>query len=167
MHIFVVKGRFQFEYVLPLDAPNGWHSKAEAASCCTVCQPKAPDFLSKCICVVDSVTQQMALCTATAENDLREVADYLRSLSKSKITELGIQLGLSYRWLKDYESSANYRYDVVDAWLKRQDSVADIRPPTWQNMVAALREVNQNGIATQVTAERGNMKLGYAYRSAV
>ncbi len=108
----------------------------------------------------------LILCTA-AQADFGAVGNYLQCLSKSEVTELGIQLGLSYRWLKDYESYANYRYDVVDAWLKTQDSVADIRPPTWQNLVAALREVDQNGIATQVTAERGNMNLGYTYGSAL
>ncbi len=93
-----------------------------------------------------------------AEGDVPVIGKYLCSLRKAEITELGIQLGLSFRWLKDHKSSETYRYDVVYAWLKKQDSVAEICPPTWQNLVATLREVDQNAIADQVTKEQGTHK---------
>ncbi len=90
-----------------------------------------------------------------AEDNLPAISNYLRNLSTAEVTELGVQMGLAYRWLKDYESSHNFRYDVVDAWLKQQDSVANMCPPTWQNLVTALRRVDQNGVADQVTKDRG------------
>lgn len=91
----------------------------------------------------------------TAEGELAAVGKYLRSLSKAEVTKLGIQMGLSYKWLKDVKSSGTYRYDLVDAWLKEQNSVAEVCPPTWQNFVATLREVNQDDIADRVTKEKG------------
>ncbi len=90
-----------------------------------------------------------------AERDLPAIGKYIRGLGKAEVTELGIQLGLSFRWLRNIKFSGTHYYDVVDAWLKRQDSVAEICPPTWQNLVATLREVDQNGIADKVTKEQG------------
>ncbi len=98
------------------------------------------------------------MCRFAAVGDLPAIGKYLRTMSKAEITELGIQLGLSFRWLKDHKSSETYRYDMVDAWLKKQDSVADVCLPSWQNLVATLREVDQNAIADQVTKERGTHK---------
>ncbi len=95
-----------------------------------------------------------------AEDDLPAVGKYLRNLSKAEVTELGIQMGLSYRWLKDHESSGTFRYDMVNAWLKKQDSVAEICPPTWQNLVGTLREVELNSVADQVSKDQGICKYG-------
>ncbi len=99
-----------------------------------------------------------------AEDVLPAVGKYLRNLSKAQVTELGIQMGLSYRWLKDNKCSDTFHYDVVDAWLKQQDSVADLCPPTWQNLVATLREVEQNGVADQVAKDQGIIYI-YMYYS--
>ncbi len=93
-----------------------------------------------------------------AVGDVPAIGKYLRTMSKAEITELGIQLGLSSRWLKDHNSSETYHCDVVGAWLKKQDSVAEMCLPSWQNLVATLREVDQNAIADQVTKERGTHK---------
>ncbi len=93
-----------------------------------------------------------------AAGDIPAIGKYLHCLSKAEITELGIQLGLSFRWLKHHKSSETYHYDVVDAWLKKQDSVAEMCLPSWQNLVATLREVDQNAIADQVTKEQGTHK---------
>ncbi len=93
-------------------------------------------------------------CLYIADEDkLPAICNYLHNLSKAEVTEIAIQMGLSYRWLKDHESSDNYRYDVVDAWLKKQDSVGKMCPPTWQNLVAKLRQVDQHGIANQVAVD--------------
>ncbi len=126
--------------------------------------PNVP--LSKCLHVCTVVTvhlytfaEVIIVCVhcmyTAAEDNLPAISNYLRNLSTAEVTELGIQMGLAYRWLKDYESSHNFRYDVVDAWLKQQDSVADVCPPTWQNLVTALRRVDQNGIADHVTNDGG------------
>ncbi len=93
-----------------------------------------------------------------ANSDFLAICKYLRSLTKAEITELGVQLGLSFQWLKNHKSSEIYCYDMVDAWLKKQDSVAEMCLPSWQNLVATLREVDQNVIADQVTNERGTHK---------
>ncbi len=96
--------------------------------------------------------------TFAAEGDFPAIGKYLRSLTQAEITELGVQFGLSFLWLKHHKSSETYRYDVVDAWLKKQDSVAEMCLPSWQNLVATLREVDQNAIADQVTKEQGTHK---------
>lgn len=64
-------------------------------------------------------------------------------------------MGLRYRWLKDHESSETYRYDVVYAWLERQDWVAEMCPPTWQNIVTTLRELDHYGVAEKMSKGRG------------
>lgn len=83
-------------------------------------------------------------------NDHLEITKYFSKLSKGELTELGVQLGLSYRWLSDRESSVNYRHDVADAWLKMQDNVC---PPTWRGLVLALQRMNQNGLADTVARD--------------
>ncbi len=74
----------------------------------------------------------------------------IEGLSKTEITKLGVKVGLGYRWLSDNESKDNYLFDVVSAWLRRQDKVEQMCPPTWRNLVRALRKIGQNGIADQV-----------------
>ncbi len=103
----------------------------------------------------------LVLIFVAAQDHLPAVGKDLRNLSKAQVTELGIQMGLSYRWLKDHESSGTFRYDMVDAWLKKQDSVAEICPPTWQNLVATLREVEHNSVADQVSKDQGIYKYGW------
>ena len=88
------------------------------------------------------------------DDDHVEIKKYLSKLSKYQVTELGLHLGLSYRWLSDRERSESYRNDVVDAWLKRQDNVLKVCPPTWRNLVEALRKVKQNGIASEILADK-------------
>lgn len=87
------------------------------------------------------------------DNDHREIVGYFAKLSKGQVTELGVQLGLHYRWLSDRESSVNYRHDVASAWLRMQDNVKNVCPPTWRNLVTALQGVNQNGIAHEVQTD--------------
>ena len=92
----------------------------------------------------------------TGDQDFRDVTGYLLQLTKDQIYPLGIELGLSYRWLKDGMDSRSYRDDVVDAWLKKQDDVGKRCPPTWRNLVAALRSdrVKQNGIASRIAKDK-------------
>ena len=71
------------------------------------------------------------------------------------MTQLGLQWGLHFRWLKDCETSDTYREEVVDAWLKKQDNVQKRCPPTWRNLVSSLLKENQFGIAGEVASDHG------------
>ncbi len=134
-------------------------SQAHGASTDTLPDDPLSKLSSCCVLVFHGIYVSISILCTAAQAEFLAVGDYLHSLSKSEVTELGIQLGLSYRWLKHRESSGTYYYDVVDAWLKRQDRVAEMCPPTWQNLVATLREVDQNAIADKVTAKRGTMHI--------
>ncbi len=94
----------------------------------------------------------LILCTAV---DLITIVNLIKPLDKSKVTELGAELGLDYRWLRDNESRDNYRLDVVSAWLNGQDNVENVCPPTWRNLEIKLLSIHQVGIAAQV-ALQGN-----------
>ena len=45
-----------------------------------------------------------------------------------------------------------YLDNMVTAWLRQEDDVMKRHPPTWRNLVKALRDkmVRQNGIASTI-----------------
>ena len=53
------------------------------------------------------------------------------------------------------KDSATFLDDMVAAWLRREDSVDSRSPPTWRNLVKALRHerVKQTGIANTIENE--------------
>ena len=90
----------------------------------------------------------------TGDDNFLDIVTHLKDLTKYDITKLGVQFGLSYRWLQDRENSAgNYLYDVVSAWLNGMDKVQQTCPPTWSNLEKALRRIGQNGVADNIAGE--------------
>ena len=72
------------------------------------------------------------------------------------LLNLGQVLGLRYSRLQGMADAGNFLYDLIGAWLRRMDGVMDRCPPTWSNLVQALRDkmIRQNGIASKIDRER-------------
>ena len=86
-----------------------------------------------------------------------EVVDYLSPLEtdKKQLLVLGGVLGLRYNKLKGMMDSVSFLGDIIEAWLRREDYVGQKCPPTWGNLVTALRHprVGQTGIADRILRE--------------
>lgn len=77
-----------------------------------------------------------------------EVAGYLQALPKEVVVQLGLALGLSYRKLQNIQQCPDY---MVDAWLRKEsDVLKKSGPPTWRSLIAALRKIEQEGIAQDI-----------------
>ena len=98
----------------------------------------------------------MSILFYTDEDDLLDVTDYLLSLDKSSISQLGLVLGLSHRRLKGMKDSETFLEDMIEAWLQKVDQVQKRGVPTWQRLVEALRHdrVGQTGIASKIETEK-------------
>lgn len=94
-----------------------------------------------------------------AVSDHGAVSGYLYTLDMDEVSQLGVEMGLNYRWLRDTKASAGavYREEVVDAWLRQRDGVKEKCPPTWRNLVLALcsNRIRQNGLADRISREKG------------
>jgi hypothetical protein len=76
------------------------------------------------------------------------VRQYLKDLNDQNVIELGGALGLSYPKLCRMTPLLN---EMVRAWINGEDQVTERGVPTWSRLVAALRDVGQNGIANIIT----------------
>ena len=61
-------------------------------------------------------------------------------------------MGIKYDTAKKMMDSNTFLEDLVHEWLKKCDNVAEKCPPSWKNLVIALRHesVRQNGIAQKI-----------------
>ena len=91
-------------------------------------------------------------------NSLKDVLVYLQSLSRDQLRKLGLVLGLAHITLENFEheTTDSYMYKLIVAWLRQQDNVMSTLPPTWENLVEALRNepLRQEGIATKILNEK-------------
>lgn len=91
-------------------------------------------------------------------DDLKDVLVYLQPLSRDQLRTLGLVFGLTHTTLENFkhETTNGYMYNLIVAWLQKQDNVMSTLPPTWQNLAKALRNepLRQKGIATKVLQER-------------
>ena len=83
---------------------------------------------------------------------IRDVLHQLSSLTPSKYSMLGIELGLlapTLNQLKSTHSSDDFGLHVMEAWLNQVDNVTC---PTWECLIAALQSpiVRQNATAQQL-----------------
>lgn len=85
------------------------------------------------------------------DDDLFKVIKYLNPIHNNDIRRLGLALGLYFPNLKRME---NLPEDMVQAWLLKQDNVIMKGKPTWSNLVKALREIGQNGVAQKIEQEK-------------
>ena len=74
---------------------------------------------------------------------------------KKQLTGLGQVMGLRYGKLREMVDAGNFLNDMIFAWLHKEDDVMKRCPPTWKNLVTALRSkmVGQNGIASIIEDE--------------
>ena len=93
----------------------------------------------------------------TDMDSLDDVSSYLHPLEKQQLYDLGRVLGLSYIKLKEMRDSVTFRDDLIAAWLRKEDKVKGKYPPTWKNLVKALRskQLGQNGIADEIASDKG------------
>lgn len=94
-------------------------------------------------------------------SDLLEITEFLSSLEKTHVLKLGLALGLDYVHLKNMMDSSTFLYDVVSAWLRREDNVNKRGLPSWKTLIEALkhRSVGQNGIAAKIEQEKLSAEL--------
>ena len=93
-----------------------------------------------------------SILTALGEKDLLSITDYLLDMEKSHIYNLGVVLGLKQTKVKALMDSPTFLDDVITAWLRKEDQVAEKGEPSWTVLVNALkhRRVGQTGIAKTI-----------------
>ena len=86
------------------------------------------------------------------EKDLLDITDYLLDMEKSHIYNLGLVLGLRQTKAKAVMDSTTFLDDVITAWLRKEDQVAEKGEPSWRVLVNALKHhrVGQIGIAKTI-----------------
>ena len=101
-------------------------------------------------------------CTNTCYNiftvdnkDWATICHYLRKLDGPQILRLGGELGLD---LYNLEKMKDLLYDMVRAWLRKQDHVKEKSgdPLTWKALVVALQRIGQQGIADDIFKDKCN-----------
>ena len=81
--------------------------------------------------------------------DLKTVCDELGTLKYKKF-EIGVQLGIAYHKLKEFEKELDPLAAAIDYWLK--GNAKEGLPCSWQSIVAALRSpaVDEAGLAGKI-----------------
>ena len=76
-------------------------------------------------------------------------------MEKGHIYHLGIVLGLRQNKVKTLKDSETFLDDVIAAWLRKEDQVAEKGEPSWTVLVDALkhRRVGQTGIANTIAKD--------------
>ena len=84
-----------------------------------------------------------------------DITDYLLDMEKGHIYHLGIVLGLRQNKVKTLKDSETFLDDVITAWLRKEDQVAEKGEPSWTVLVDALkhRRVGQTGIANTIAKD--------------
>ena len=87
---------------------------------------------------------------------MADILDYLHSLDKKAVLDLGLVLGLDYNRLETMTNSPNFLEEMLARWLQRVDEVLKTGVPTWKRLVEALKDkrVGQNGIANQIEQDK-------------
>ena len=90
--------------------------------------------------------------------DAFDVANYLIDLDHTHIYHLGIVLGLGSQKVKALQQTpVSFLDDVVSAWIRQENAVAEHGLPTWRTLVRALRHkrLGQEGIAANISHDKG------------
>ena len=76
-------------------------------------------------------------------------------MEKAHIYHLGIVLGLRQNNVKTLKGSDTFLDDVITAWLRKEDQVAEKGEPSWTVLIDALkhRRVGQTGIANNIAKD--------------
>ena len=102
--------------------------------------------------LVGSLITYLLLITITESHDLHQLSIYLHQVPNEDLIRLGLALGLNYDKLKRLEGRGTFLLDMLSMWLRGEDNVTKVGPPTWKTLVKALREktVTHNGIAQSI-----------------
>ena len=78
-------------------------------------------------------------------------------METTHIYNLGLVLGLTQTKVKAKMNSDTSLDDVITAWLRKEDKVAEKGEPSWTVLVNALkhRRVGQTGIANKIAKDKG------------
>ena len=90
---------------------------------------------------------------------LADITQYLYTLDKTAVFNLGLVLGLDYNHLKSMIDSPTFLEDMLAGWLQKVDYVVQVGVPTWRKLVEALKDprVHQIGVASEIEqANYGN-----------
>ena len=120
--------------------------------------PRYTPFGHICISIYTSLCISLYYLFILADiNDNIDVSLYLTCLKKEELKILGQILGLSYTTVTNHIDSSLvvYRSSIVEAWLLKQDKVAEKGDPSWSTLEAALKHelLGQNGIADKIHRE--------------
>ena len=87
-------------------------------------------------------------------DQLGDIKQYLSTLGRTNVTELGQALGLRYTTLRDLPQSG-FLDQVMTLWLDEAEDVLKKGKPSWRSLVQGLRDklVRQNGIANKIAKE--------------
>ena len=98
------------------------------------------------------------IISALEGTDHFDITEYLTDLDDAHIYHLGIVLGLTVLNLKAMQRTpVSFLDDVISAWLRQENAVAQRGPPTWRTLAKALRHkrLGQEGIAAKITQDKG------------
>ena len=97
------------------------------------------------------VSRLTSLPLGLCVGDYHEVWQSLRDLNRRQILDLGGALGLLLPTLNKMQTLPQ---NMVAAWLNREDNVlSKSGKPSWSNLVNALREIGQNGVAEDIKSK--------------
>ena len=117
---------------------------------------RAYSVVRECKKICDSVLHFFIIYFADIHNKI-QVSRYLTCLNKEELKLLGELLGLSHATVTNHFDStlAVYRSSIVEAWLLKQDEVAEKGGTSWSTLEAALRDelLGHNGIADKIHRE--------------
>ena len=87
---------------------------------------------------------------------MADLLDYLHSLDREVVLNLGLILGLNFNRLQRMTDSPNFLQEMLAGWLQRVDEVLKAGVPTWKRLVEALKDkrVGHNGIASKIQQDK-------------
>lgn len=96
--------------------------------------------------------------------DFSLITQHLRQLNIEELRSLGVELGVCYSRLKN-TSQESLLYDMVNAWLRRDDEVIKCSgEPSWKTLCKALEAKGHNGIASDIRKNsRGIPDVTFTY----
>ena len=95
----------------------------------------------------------------SGESNLLDITDYLLSMGKADIYNLGLVLGLRQTKLRVLRDSDSFLDDAISAWLRKEHQVTEKGDPSWTVLINALKHprVDQSGIADNIAKDKGGL----------
>ena len=94
---------------------------------------------------IDVIEEPTALLTM---DDHSTINGFLKKLDDEQVIALGTRLGLLYPSVKRMKILPA---DMIEAWLRKEENVTKASgAPSWNSLVDALKDIGQNGIASDI-----------------